>query len=354
MTLAPAHATSAPRAAGPLPVAVAGLGAYLPPEVVTNDDWARTLATSDGWIRSRTGIAQRHFAAAGQATSDLAAEAGKAALADAGLAVDEVGAVVLATTTPDQPIPGSAPQVAARLGTTAAAFDVNAACSGFVVALRVAAGIVATGSDPVLVIGAETLSRAVDPDDRSTAVLFGDGAGAVVLVPDAGARLGPFDVGADGNLADILITPGGGTRRPFDAAVLDERAHYLTMRGREVYRHAVARMAASASAVLDAAGLEVDDVDLVVGHQANRRILDALAQRLDLDLDRLHVTVDRHGNTSAASVPLALADARDAGRLKPGDRVLLTAFGAGLTWASCLLTWGRGGPSTTSIRKDPA
>lgn len=327
------------RPAGALPVAVAGLGAYLPAEVVTNDDWARRLDTSDEWIRSRTGIGQRFVAAGGQATSDLAAEAGKAALADAGLGVEDVAATVLATTTPDHPIPGTAPQAAARLGTTAPAFDVNAACSGFVVALRVAAGMLATGTDPVLVIGAETLSRVVDPRDRATAVLFGDGAGAVVLTADADAEFGPFDVGADGDLTDILVTPAGGTRRPLGPDVLADRTQFLTMRGREVYRHAVARMTASSATVLAAAGLTVADLDLVVGHQANRRILDAVAQRLELDPDRLHVTVDRHGNTSAASVPLALADARDAGRLQRGDRVLLTAFGAGITWASCLLTW---------------
>jgi 3-oxoacyl-[acyl-carrier-protein] synthase III len=219
------------------------------------------------------------------------------------------------------------------------AFDLNAACSGFIYALRVAAGMVATGDGAVLVIGAETLTRIVDPHDRSVAVLFGDGAGAVVLVPDDEAVLGPFTLGADGTDASMLWTASGGTRRPFDADVLADRSHYLTMRGGDVYRNAVTRMAESAREVLRLAGLEVGDVDLLVGHQANVRILDAVASRLDLPTERSHISVDRHGNTSAASIPLALWDAREQGKLHTGDTVLLAAFGAGLTWGACLLTW---------------
>jgi 3-oxoacyl-[acyl-carrier-protein] synthase III len=322
-----------------LPVAIAGLGAYLPSRVVTNDDLAQVLDTSDEWIRTRTGIRQRHHLAADQSTSDLAVEAAKAALVDAGLGIEDISAIVVATTTPDHTIPGTAPIVAAKLGTQVAAFDVNAACSGFVYALRVGSAMVATGDGAVLVIGAEALTRIVDPGDRGVAILFGDGAGAVVLVPDPHAVMGPFELGADGTDPSMLWAATGGARTPLDAEILAQRDHFLTMRGGDVYRHAVMRMTAASQAVLAAASLTIDDVDLFVGHQANVRILDAVAQRLQLDPARAHITVDRHGNTSAASIPLALVDARDAGRLDPGDRVLLTAFGAGLTWGACLLTW---------------
>lgn len=326
-----------------LPVSVLGIGTYLPERIVTNADWAAKLETSDEWIRSRTGIRQRHRAAPQQATSDLGAAAAVAALAAAGCDVDDVSAIVVATTTPDHPIPGTAPLVGAALGTEAAAFDVNAACSGFIYGLRVA-GLLALQSDgPVLLIGAETLSRVTDDRDRGTAVLFGDGAGAMVLTADPDGALGPFDSGADGTVADILMTPRGGTRAPVTADTVGDADHFLQMRGPEVYRHAVTRMVASSEAVLADAGIEAADVDLLVGHQANQRILEAVSQRLGIGPDRCHLTVDCHGNTSAASIPLALGDARASGRLRGGERVLLTAFGAGLTWASCLLTWPREG-----------
>ena len=337
----------APADAATLPVAVAGLGAHLPTRVVTNDDLAAVLDTSDEWIRTRTGIRARHVADAADATSDLAAVAARAALIDAGLTPADLGAVVVATTTPDHAIPGTAPSVAAALGINAPAFDLNAACSGFVYGLRVAGGMVATGMGPVLLVGAETLTRVVDPDDRSTAVLFGDGAGAVVLTADADAALGPFDLGADGDARELLWCPAGGTRTPSTPEAVAAGAQYLTMRGPEVYRAAVTTMRRSSGRVLDAAGIGIDNVDLFVGHQANARILEAVASRLGVADDRVHLTVDRHGNTSAASIPLALADARAAGRLRPGDRVLLAAFGAGLTWGSCLLTWT---PSTGADR----
>lgn len=320
-----------------LPVSVLGLGTDLPADVVSNDDLAKVLDTDDEWIRTRTGIAQRHVAAPGDATSDLAARAGQRALDDAGLTADDLGLVLVATTTPDHPIPGTAPLVAARLGTEVAALDVNAACSGFVYGLQLAAGSVLATGAPVLLIGAETLTRVVDPADRTVRVLFGDGAGAVVLGADDRGSLGPFDLGSDGADPSILWREATGTRMP--AAPGDGQHQYLTMRGREVYRNAVTRMAASSQAVVDAAGITLDDVDLFVGHQANRRILDAVVDRLGFPAERCHVTVDRHANTSAASIPLALADARDTGRLHAGDRVLLTAFGAGLTWGSTLLTW---------------
>jgi 3-oxoacyl-[acyl-carrier-protein] synthase III len=324
---------------GTLPVSIAGLGARLPDRVVTNDELSQRLDTDDAWIRTRTGIRQRHVAAPDEATAALAVAAAEAALADAGLSAGDLGAVVVATTTPDHAIPGTAPTVAAALGVTAPAFDLNAACSGFVYGLRVGGALTATGMGPVLLVGAETLTRVVDPDDRDVAVLFGDGAGAAVLVADDGGALGPFDLGADGTDPTILWCEAGGTRLPVTPDLVAAGRHHLTMRGREVYRFAVATMAASAQAVLDAAGMTVADVDLAIGHQANARILEAVMNRLGVPTEKTHLTVDRHANTSAASIPLALADARDAGRLRPGDQILLTAFGAGLAWGSTLVTW---------------
>lgn len=331
--------TSSESWAGAAPVVVAGVGAYLPERVVTNDDLAAVLDTSDEWIRSRTGIRERHVAAPDEATSDLAANAARAALADAGIDAAELGAVIVATTTPDHTIPATAPLVGAAIGATAPAFDVNAACTGFVYALKVAVGLLATGDAPVLVIGAETLTRVVDQTDRRVAVLFGDGAGAVVLARDERGALGPFHLGADGADPSMLWMAAGGTRRPVDDQVLEERSHYLTMRGGDVYRNAVHRMSEASRVVLERAGRSVADIDLLIGHQANVRILNAVAERLELPLEHNQVSLDRHGNTSAASIPLALADACEQGRLNDGDLVVLTAFGAGLTWGACLLTW---------------
>ena len=320
------------------PVAITGLGSYLPEQVVTNDDLAQRLDTSDEWIRTRTGIRERRHAAPHEATSDLAIAAGRAALKDAGLTADDVDVIIVATTTPDHPVPATAPIVAAKLGRTCAAFDLNAACSGFVYGLQVGAGMAAGGAT-VLLIGAETLTRYVDPDDRSIAVLFGDGAGAVVLRRDESATIGPFDLGSDGSEVEILWMRAGGSREPFDPIAHAEASSRMDMRGGDVYRHAVTRMTSSSQIVLEAAGMTVEDVDLMVGHQANLRILEAVGQRLDVPMSRSHVTVDRHGNTSAASIPLALDDAYRQGLLAPGARLLLTAFGGGLTWGSCVLTW---------------
>ena len=320
------------------PVAITGLGSYLPERVVTNDDLAQRLDTSDEWIRTRTGIRERHYAAPDEATSDLAVEAALAALDDAGLSADDIDVIIVATTTPDHPVPATAPIVAAKLGRTCTAFDLNAACSGFVYGLQVGSGIAAGGST-VLLIGAETLTRYVDHDDRSIAVLFGDGAGAVVLQRDEGATIGPFDLGSDGSEVEILWMRAGGSREPFDPIAHAEASSRMSMRGGDVYRHAVMRMTSSSQIVLDAAGIAIEDIDLMVGHQANQRILEAVGQRLGVPEGRSHLTVDRHGNTSAASIPLALDDARREGRLESGTRLLLTAFGGGLTWGSCVLTW---------------
>jgi 3-oxoacyl-[acyl-carrier-protein] synthase-3 len=333
-----------------LPVAIVGLGAHLPATVVTNDDLAERYDTSDEWIASRTGIRQRHWAAPDEATSDLATAAAAKALAAAGIAASELCAIVVCTTSPDHQMPGTAPQVAANLGVqTAAAFDLQAACTGFLYGLQVVGSMVAMQQRPALLIGAETLSRFLNHDDRTTAVLFGDGAGAVVLAPampnaPGQEALGPFATGADGDLGPILWFEAGGSRIPSTPQTTSDNRHLISMQGGEVYRHAVERMTASCTQVLQDAGLTLDDIDLVVAHQANVRIIDAVAKRLGAPGtsepgSKFHVTVDIHGNTSAASIPLALADAAAKGLLHPGDQVLLTAFGSGLTFGAALVTW---------------
>lgn len=318
---------------------IAGLGAWLPPRVVDNDELSQRLDTSDEWIRARTGIRERHIADPGMSTVDLAVHAGGNALRSAGS--DLVDALVLATATADQLCPASAPQVASGLGLSGiAAFDVNAVCSGFVYALATAGGLIAAGmADRVLVIGADVFSRLCDPQDRGTLPIFGDGAGAAVLrrgSADEPGAVGPFDLHSDGELADLLIVPAGGAKQRESA---DPQDYFVSMQGQAVFRHACARMAESARAVLDRAGLEVGDVDRFVGHQANLRILHATAKALGLPEDRVVANIGHTGNTSAASIPLALADACDDGSLRPGHRVLMSAFGAGLTWGSTLLTW---------------
>ncbi|WP_306317510.1 MULTISPECIES: beta-ketoacyl-ACP synthase III [unclassified Streptomyces] len=315
---------------------IRGIGSWVPPRVVTNDDLATELDTSDAWIRSRTGIARRHIADPGMATSDLAVEAGGRALKSAG--TDSVDCVVVATTTPDRPCPATAPLVASRLGLgTVAAFDVGAVCTGFLYSLAVGAGLIAGGTaDSVLVLGADTFSSILDPRDRSTRAVFGDGAGGVVLTagrPEEPGALGELDLASDGAGSDLITVPSGGS---LDPAGPDP---YFRMQGRAVFRNAVERMAASALRVAEARGWSAATVDLLVAHQANLRIMHAVADQMRLPRERCAVHVDRVGNTAAASIPLALVDAIDDGTLRAGHRVLLTAFGGGLTWGSCALTW---------------
>ena len=327
--------------------ALTGLGSCLPPRRVTNEELAAVFDTSDEWITSRTGIRTRHWAGPGVATSDLAVDAGHRALKSANLPLEPgaVDAVVLATTTPDHPCPATAPQVAARLGLgTVAAYDIAAVCSGFLYALATAtAQIVAGQARRVLVIGAETYSTILNPADRSTSVIFGDGAGAVVLsavsdVDHPGVVLG-VDLGSDGSQQSLIIIPGGGSRERASAAEADPQDRYFTMQGTKVFVEAVTRMSDSAAALLERIGWPVASVDHLVGHQANVRILKAVADRLGLPEEKAIVNLDRVGNTSAASIPLALCDAAAAGTLSAGSRVLLTAFGGGLTWGSAALTW---------------
>lgn len=319
-----------------------GLGACTPPRVVTNGDLAGTLDTSDEWIRSRTGISRRHVVEPGVATSHLAVEAGRRALASADL--DEADAVVLATATPDQSCPATAPRVASQLGLgSAAAFDVAAVCSGFIYALATGTGLIAAGTaDRVVVIGADTFSVILNPADRTTRAVFGDGAGAVVLrAGDAAERgaLGPFVLGSDGSLADLITVPAGGSRRPLRDLKGDEDDRYLIMQGQAVYRHAVSRMTEVSVQALEAAGHVREDIDWLVCHQANQRILVAVADRLGIPRERCLSNIADVGNTAAASIPLALASGVNGGMLKVGENVLLTAFGGGLTWGSVFLRW---------------
>ncbi|MCX4832031.1 ketoacyl-ACP synthase III [Streptomyces sp. NBC_01016] len=327
-----------------------GLGTWLPPQAVTNDDLARELDTSDDWIRSRTGIGTRFVAAPTVATSDLAVEAGRRALKSAGR--DAVDGVVLATTTPDRPCPATAPLVAARLGLgTVAAFDVGAVCTGFLYALATGAGLIAAGTvGSVLVIGADTYSRILDPADRSTRAIFGDGAGAVVLrsggATEPGA-LGSAVLGSDGTGSELITVRSGGSREPLQMSGTSGMGTgtggpadpYFRMAGKAVFRSAVERMADAALTAARRAGWTTDDIDRLVAHQANLRILHAVADRMRLPRHRCPVHLDQVGNTAAASIPLALAHAVATGTLAPGHRTVLTAFGGGLTWGSCTLRW---------------
>lgn len=321
---------------------LAGIGSYLPPRTVSNDDLAARLDTSDEWIRSRTGIFQRHVADPGTATSDLAVAAAEKAMKCADL--DAPDAIVLATTTPDRPCPATAPTVAAKLGHTGvAAFDVAAVCTGFVYGLAVASGLVAARiADRVLVVGAETYSSIVAPNDRTDAAIFGDGAGAVVLRAgdaDEPGAVGPFDLGSDGAGRDLITIRADGSEQRLSGVESAPADHYFAMSGRQVFRQAVSHMARSAHTVLDRAGLTIDQVDRMVGHQANARILARLAEILGLPPERNISNIGQVGNTAAASIPLALDHGFANGLLEPGDQVLLTAFGGGLTWGSAVLTW---------------
>ncbi|MDA0366844.1 MAG: ketoacyl-ACP synthase III [Proteobacteria bacterium] len=317
-----------------------GCGSYLPPRLVTNEELAKTVDTTDEWIQSRTGIRQRHIAADGELASTLALAAAKKALAQAGVAAEtDLDLIVLATTTPDETFPATATTVQAALGMTGgAAFDVQAVCSGFVYALTVADSLLQTGqARTALVIGSEVFSRILDWDDRGTCVLFGDGAGAVVLRAEESAGL-ISDRGvlatklhSDGRMHDALYVDGG----PGATGTVG----HVRMQGREVFRHAVVNMAQVVEEVIAAAGVTLDDVDWLVPHQANKRILDSTAKKLGIDPGKVVVTVDLHANTSAASVPLALDVAVQDGRIKRGDLVLMEAMGGGFTWGACLVRW---------------
>ena len=318
---------------------VAGCGSYLPERVVTNADLAKFVDTTDEWIVSRSGIHQRHLAAEGELTSDLGLAAAQAALDNAGLTVDDIDLIVMATTTPDDTFPATATKIQMKLGMHhGAAFDIQAVCSGFVYAMSVADNFIKTGqSKGALVIGAETFSRLLDWEDRTTCVLFGDGAGAVVLKPEEGTGelsdrgMLTAHLHSDGRYRDKLYVDGGPSST--------QTVGHVRMIGKDVFRHAVVNIADVITEALDATGYTIDDIDWFVPHQANRRILEGTAKRIGLPLEKVVMTVGQHGNTSAASVPLALDTALKDGRIKSGDLVLLEAMGGGFTWASALLRW---------------
>ncbi|MFZ0098194.1 MAG: beta-ketoacyl-ACP synthase III [Gemmobacter sp.] len=317
---------------------VVGVGHYLPERVVPNAEFEQTIETSDEWIKSRSGIERRHFAAEGQTTSDMATRAAEAALAAAGLSPDDVDAIVLATSTADLTFPSAATMVQARLGMTRGfAYDVQAVCAGFVFALTNANALIVSGqANRVLVIGAETFSRLMDWSDRSTCVLFGDGAGAVILEAQSGdgsaqdRGILSCDLNSDGRHKDILYVDGG---------VSTGTTGYLRMQGKEVFRHAVEKLAQTAHTALDKIGLSGEDVDWIVPHQANIRIIEGTAKRMQVPMERVVVTVQDHGNTSAASIPLALSVGVERGQIKPGDLLVTEAIGGGLAWGSVVLRW---------------
>ncbi|MBN9507644.1 MAG: ketoacyl-ACP synthase III [Alphaproteobacteria bacterium] len=331
------RAAAVERGGGPVVRALlAGIGAYLPQTVVTNDELAQRLETSDAWIRERTGIGARHIAQAHETCAFMATRAAAAALADAGATAADVDAIILATATPDEAFPATALRVQAALGAHGFGFDLSAACSGFVYALSVADALVRVGqARGVLVIGSEVYSRILDWRDRGTCVLFGDGAGAVFLRAGTGEGTGrdrgilSTHLHADGRLGDILYVDGA-VGRP-------DRPGHLKMQGKEVFRHAVLRLAEAVDEALAANGLDRSAVDWLVPHQANLRIIEGIRKRLDLPVERVVRTIERHANTSAASIPLALAEAHADGRLRPGQLVLLEALGGGLTWGSALV-----------------
>jgi 3-oxoacyl-[acyl-carrier-protein] synthase-3 len=317
---------------------VRGVGHYLPDRVVPNAEFETLLDTSDDWIRSRSGIERRHFAAEGQTTSDLATRAARAALADAGMEPDEIDAIIVATSTADLTFPSVATMVQAALGMTRGfAFDIQAVCAGFVYALANGSALIASGqAQRILVIGAETFSRLMDWTDRSTCVLFGDGAGALVLEAAEGngtsADRGVLatDLHSDGRFKDLLYVDGG---------VSTHSTGMLRMQGKEVFRHAVEKLAQTAHTSLEKAGLTAEDVDWIVPHQANLRIITATAQRMQVPMERVVMTVQDHGNTSAASIPLALSVGRQRGQIKKGDLIVTEAIGGGLAWGSVVLRW---------------
>lgn len=323
--------------------AIRGMGVYIPERILTNDELARMLDTSDEWITARTGIKRRHIAAAGQTTGDLATIAASRALAAAGMDAGDLDLIIVGSATPDHYFPATACLVQERLGAKrAGAFDLLAACSSFVYGLISAGQLIAARSiRHALVIGAETLSRLVDWEDRRTAVLIGDGAGAVVLTPSTGGRgLYSGVVGADGSAGDILKVAAGGSRIPMSFEAIERKLHRAHMDGQTVFKLAVRTVPGLVREAIERAGWTIDQVDRIVPHQANLRIIDAMRSHLGLPADRFEVNIEEYGNTSAASVPLALYEAVDAGRIRPDDRIVLAAFGGGFTYAACALVWG--------------
>jgi len=341
----PSSKTSERRPVALARVALLGIGSQVPERRLTNAELSKLVDTSDEWIRTRTGIGERRILAKGQRTSDLAAAAARRALQSARMDAAEIEVLLVATATPDQPVPCTAAYVQEKIGAARAmGFDVDAGCTGFLYALQVGRALIASGAYAnALVIGADALSLLTDYRSRETCVLFGDAAGAVVLGREGGlARVTDMQLGLDGAGADMIQVPAGGTARPTSAQTVEKREHYLRMNGREVFRFAVDKLADLTRELCGRNGLELDDIDLIVPHQANGRILDAAAAELEVGPERMFSNLEKYGNTSAASIPLAMDEALREGRIKPGNRVILAAFGAGLAWGGALVEFEPG------------
>jgi 3-oxoacyl-[acyl-carrier-protein] synthase-3 len=324
------------------PVGVLGAGYYVPDRVLTNRDLEQMVETNDEWIVTRTGIRERRIAAPEQATSDLAYEASRKAIERAGIKAEDIDLIIVATITPDMAFPSASCLLQDKLGAKhAAACDLAAACAGFIYGLASASNFIATGMYKyALVVGADCLSRITDYEDRNTCILFGDGAGAVVLgeVPE-GRGFRSFELGADGSGGELLKLAGGGSRNPASALTIDQRLHYIHMNGSEVFKFAVRIMGSAAEEALRKAGIDKKDIDLLIPHQANIRIIQSALSRLELDESKCQINIDRYGNMSAASIPVALAEAAEAGKVKEGDTLLMVGFGGGLTWGASVLVW---------------
>ncbi|NCO32520.1 MAG: 3-oxoacyl-ACP synthase [Armatimonadetes bacterium CG2_30_59_28] len=324
------------------PAGIVSIASHAPEKVLTNFDLEKMVDTSDEWIRTRTGIVERHIVADHECTSDLALEASRKAIARAQVSPDEIDLIIVATVTPDFPFPATACLVQERLGASrAGAFDLQAGCTGFIYALTVAAQFVSSGAmDTVLVIGADCLSRITDWTDRTTCVLFGDGAGAAVVRPvEAGRGLLAFDLGSDGSGSELLQVEVGGAKVPITQEMVAQKRQFISMSGNEVFRFAVRAMGESAERAMARCGITSEDVGCYIPHQANLRIIDSAAKRLHAPTDKVIVNVDKYGNTSCASIPLAFDEAVQDGRIKSGDIVVCVGFGAGLTWGSCVIQW---------------
>jgi 3-oxoacyl-[acyl-carrier-protein] synthase-3 len=323
-------------------VSIIGTGSYLPERILTNRDLEKIVETSDEWIRTRTGIGERRIAAPDEATSDLATNAALAAMSQADVSAEQIDLIIVATVTPDMLFPATACWVQKKLGALrAACFDVSAACSGFIYAMEIAQQFISNHVyNTILIIGADKLSSIVDWSDRNTCVLFGDGAGAAIL-RNRGASHGVIatHMGSDGEFTDILFMPGGGSRCPITRENVDQKLNTIKMLGKETYKQAVTAMSDAADRALEAAGLKYDDIACVIPHQANMRIIEAIAHRMGLPVDKFYVNLEKYGNTSAAAVAIALDEAHRSGRFKIGDYILLVVFGGGLTWASSVIQW---------------
>jgi 3-oxoacyl-[acyl-carrier-protein] synthase-3 len=334
---------------------ITGWGMAVPEKVLTNHDLAQMVDTSDEWIRAMTGIGERHIVAPNESTATLAVEAAIKALTVANLAPDQVELIIVASATPEHIFPATACLVQDQIGAIkAGAFDLSAACSGFLYALNMAAQAIRTGSlNNVLVIGAETLSKFTDWEDRNTCVLFGDGSGAFVLQgsDEPGGILSAI-LRSDGSGADLLSLPAGGSRMPASAVTVESRQHFIKMNGREVFRFATRVMAQATREAVEAAQLKMDDIKYIVPHQANQRIIESAAKQLEIPMERCLCNIEQYGNTSTASIPLAICEAVEAGKIQPGDRMVMVAFGAGLTWASLVAQWS--GPFPTKRKVYPA